>query len=169
MRLTLDRGAMEVLLEQMSEEARVDFSNKVLRHTLNKIASDITQEQFYKAINKLKTQELDEIVSSARSWEPKLNDSEKWKIRKAIDHEIDSLKGDFKGQLSMVTAKETREAKQRIQDRIRAYTEGTIKQAIRDMVTEAISEQLGSLIELGGALQSMQTVKAESDGISKAD
>lgn len=156
MRITLDAGAMNALLNSLSPEARVEFSNQVLRICVDRLArNDITRflEEQGQAIIRAMVIDIGKEYYGSLT----LGDSFKEKLRKKIEREVqDIYAGSLKGFSETLERRGNLivdNAKQALNQVIVKFTHDTLPSKVKTLVAEAFQENLLKLFRLGKALE----------------
>lgn len=160
-RLTLDRGAMEVLLDQMSEEMKADFSGNVMRQVVHRLTNQLTVEQFKRELEGTRKKELSKYLEDVKSWKPELSRSQLGKLTEAYEAGASDLFKKFESSLYDIKVKARQEAEEHIERHLKSFAERMLKVQINEMVQDALKANLDSLIELGEAMREMKTVTPE--------
>lgn len=163
MRLTLDKGAMEVLLNSMTEEARLDFSTKVMNITLQKLANNLNAAKVKKLVDAETRTILDDYVKNIDSYKPELQPLYKSRIKNLVAAEFKAQEEERLKTLNYKMGDAQRDIRKYAAEQATGTVDSVLSQRIDELTLNSLREHLSGLIELGNTLQSMTVVKAPSE------
>lgn len=150
MRITLDHNAMQVLLDNMSEDAKLDFSNKVVAAVVERFARNITEDRVRKILDGECKNVIEETVKGSFS-NVELTGMAQHRLKEAVEKDTkkftDKAITDLRRKVYEADDEIKRLANERVEEVLNHFARRHVKDAVNQEVREQVSRMIATFSE----------------------